>query len=209
MPHTPLAMAVLKLLDERSMHPYEMQQVIVDRHLDSVFRLRSGSLYHTVERLEQAGLIESLETNREGRRPERTVYAITEAGRDEFHAWLRQLLAIPVQEYPQFAAALASIVHFKTEEVAQLLQHRALLLEAELAAGERTLRGLQEEERISRIHTVEFEYGQALRRAELGLVRSLVREIKDGTLDGLAEWRAYHAAREASGREEQRKETEV
>src|SRR5579859_432845 len=124
---TPLALAVLNLLDERPMHPYEMQQTIRERGLDFVLKLRSGSLYHAVERLVDAGLIEPVDTRREGRRPERTVYAITELGRDEFLAWLRELLAEPTPDYPPFASALAFLPHLCPDEAVRLLTHRALL----------------------------------------------------------------------------------
>ena len=46
--------------------------------------MKAGSLYHTVERLQRNGLIEVVDTQRDGRRPERTVYGMTQAGLDEF-----------------------------------------------------------------------------------------------------------------------------
>src|SRR6266542_765045 len=55
---TPLALAVLELLLERAMHPYEMHQLIRDRRIDHVIKLRAGSLYHTVERLHRLDLIQ-------------------------------------------------------------------------------------------------------------------------------------------------------
>jgi DNA-binding PadR family transcriptional regulator len=182
MPRSPLAAAVLKLLDERPMHPYELQQCIRERRLDFVLKLKSGSLYHTVERLEHAGLIEPLEINRDGRRPERTVYAITERGRDEFRDWLRDLLSEPVQEFPQFAAALAFMTSLAKDEVVQLLIRRTVSVEAGLAAFESAQYTLQQHG-LPRIHLIEAEYGQALRRAELEWLRTIVRELKDGTLD--------------------------
>src|ERR687885_1375759 len=106
---TPLALAVLNLLHERSLHPYEMQQLMRERGHDQVIKLKGGSLYSTIERLTAAGLIEPMETSREGRRPERTVYALTEAGRDELLSWLRELVREPVKEDTQFAAGLSFI----------------------------------------------------------------------------------------------------
>ena len=198
LPHSSLAVAVLKLLDERPMHPYEMQQLIRERHLDDVLKLNSGSLYHAVERLVRVGLIAYLETNREGRRPERTVYTITDAGRETFQAWLRRWLSEPAREYPQFATALACMVHLAPAEVTPLLRHRLLLLEAALAAGERIQQGAKEGG-LPRLHLVEFEYGQALQRAEVEWLRTLIRDITDGTLDGIADWVALHAGRNTAG----------
>jgi DNA-binding PadR family transcriptional regulator len=88
---TPLALAILNLLYERPMHPYEMQQLMRERGHDQVIKLKGGSLYSTIERLTAAGLITPVETTREGRRPERTVYAITETGQDELTMWLHEL----------------------------------------------------------------------------------------------------------------------
>src|ERR1700716_3424767 len=92
LPRTPLALAVMNLLMERPMHPYEMKTKMKERGPAQGIKLKGGSIYDTVERLEEGGFIQAQATSREGRRPERTVYAITEAGRDEIMAWLRGLL---------------------------------------------------------------------------------------------------------------------
>src|SRR3977135_2836463 len=96
LPRTPLALAVMNLLMERPMHPYEMKLKMKERGHDQVIKLKGGSIYDIVERLEEGGFIQAQETSREGRRPERTVYAITEIGRDEIIDWLGELLSQPV-----------------------------------------------------------------------------------------------------------------
>src|ERR671916_2322205 len=85
----PLALAVLALLYERPMHPYEMVSVMRERGKHESVRLRYSSLYSVVEALEREALILPLETVREGRRPERTVYGLTEAGRGGVLGWAR------------------------------------------------------------------------------------------------------------------------
>ena len=110
------------------MHPYEMKSKMKERGHDEVIKIKGGSIYDTVERLEQDGFIKSQETSREGRRPERTVYAITEIGREETKGWLRELLSEPAHEYPQFAAALAFMGGLTKEDVVHLLQVRAATL---------------------------------------------------------------------------------
>ena len=196
---TPLALAALNLLNERPMHPYEMQQTIHERGLDFALKLRSGSLYHTVERLVDAGLIEPVDTRREGRRPERTVYAVTERGRDEFLAWLRELLAEPRRDYPPVAAALAFLPHVCPDDAVRLLTHRALVLEAEIAAADLTMHGLHDREGLARLHMLEVDYVLDLRQAELDWVRQLIRQIKDGSLDGIDHWKSYHPPTRGEG----------
>ncbi len=100
----PLALAVLACLYERPMHPYEMATTMRARHKDESIKLNYGSLYSIVDALQRGGLIEPQETTREGRRPERTVYRITDTGIHELLDWLGELLSTPVKEYTQFEA---------------------------------------------------------------------------------------------------------
>ena len=182
LPRTPLALAVMNLLMERPMHPYEMKLKMKERGHDQVIRLKGGSIYDTVVRLEDGGFIKSQETSREGRRPERTVYAITDAGREETQDWLRELVSEPVHEYPQFAAALAFVGGLAKEEVVRLLQIRAVGLEARIAAVDTQLKNLTTDMRIPRLFVVEGEYGLAMDRSELEWVRSTIQEIQEGNL---------------------------
>jgi DNA-binding PadR family transcriptional regulator len=182
LPRTPLALAVMNLLMEHPMHPYEMKLKMKERGHDLVIRLKGGSIYDTVERLEEGGFITAQAPSREGRRPERTVYAITKTGREEITGWLRELLAQPVNEYPQFAAALAFFAALDKEEVVRLLQVRATMLESQIAETEMGLEHWTKEMGIPRLFLVEAEYGAAMNRAELEWVRNLIRDIQGGTL---------------------------
>lgn len=163
------------------MHPYEMRSTIKQRGHDQVIKLKGGSIYDTVARLEAGGFIAAQETSREGGRPERTVYAITESGREETVGWLSELLARPLNEYPQFAAGLAFAAALDKEEVARLLKMRIALLDGQIAGTQKQLAGLMEMG-LPRLFLVESEYGVVMRRAELEWVRSLVRDIEDGKL---------------------------
>jgi DNA-binding PadR family transcriptional regulator len=182
LPRTPLALAVMTLLMERPMHPYEMKLKMKERGHDQVIRLKGGSIYDTVERLEEGGFITSQAPSREGRRPERTVYAITEDGREEITAWMREMLAQPVNDYPQFAAALAFLAVLDKDEVVRLLRARTALLESQIARNENGLENLQKTLAIPRLFLVEAEYGVVMNRAELEWVRSLIRDIEESRL---------------------------
>ncbi len=101
-----LALAVLSCLYERPMHPYEVSQTLRTRAKDESIKLNFGSLYSVVESLEKRGFIVARETVREGKRPERTIYEITDAGKRELIDWLSELVSVPVKEYLSFEAAL-------------------------------------------------------------------------------------------------------
>jgi DNA-binding PadR family transcriptional regulator len=200
LPRTPLALAVMNLLMEQPMHPYEMKSKMKERGHDQVVKIKGGSIYDTVERLERGGFIKSQETSREGRRPERTVYAITEMGQDEIKRWLRELISEPVHEYPQFAAALAFVGGLANEEVVRLLQLRLVGLETRIAAVDTKLKTLTRDLRLPRLFVLEGEYGLAMDRAELEWVRGTIREIQEGKLWITHEqMKAYEQALTAGG----------
>lgn len=192
----PLALAVMALLYERPMHPYEMVSVMRERGKHESVRLRYSSLYSVVEALEREALILPLETVREGRRPERTIYGLTEAGRVEFLSWLRELLSEPVKEYTQFAAGLTFLPALPPDEASVLLDERVRRLEEEVEEM-RSLLDAVMEQGLPRLFLIESEHELVLREAELRWVRELGREISDGTLGGMAEWEGFHADREA------------
>jgi DNA-binding PadR family transcriptional regulator len=165
------------------MHPYEMRTMMRERGHERAFRLKEASLYDTVERLAAHGFIEPVEVNREGRRPERTVYAITEPGRDELLLWLTELTSEPAPEYPPLGAALMFIYALGREGAITALTYRARALEAEVAKADAYRRAVAAESPdFPRIFGIEDEYAQAMRRAELEWVRHTVAELRDGSL---------------------------
>src|ERR687886_2911805 len=130
----PLALAVLSCLNERPMHPYEISTTLRSRGKEQSIKLNYGSLYAVVEALQKHGLITPRETPRAGRRPERTVYEITEAGVTEFEDWLAELLSTPVRDFTSLEAGLSLMAGLPPDEVARLLDERALKLRTELRA---------------------------------------------------------------------------
>src|SRR5262245_12036777 len=185
-----LALAVLALLAAgRPMHPYEMAGVLRRTGKDRDIRIKWGSLYTVVQNLDKHGFIEATSSDRDGRRPERTVYAITDAGRAELRDWLRELIAVPEPEYPRFQAALSVAGALPPDEVIDLLRDRLRALDEGVAADRAELAKHAD---LPRVFLIESEYALAVRDAEAAWVRSLLTELVDGTLSGVAEWRRYH-----------------
>lgn len=186
----PLALAVLGCLFERPMHPYEVAQTLRQRAKHESVRLNYGSLYNVVEALEKRGLIHAVETVREGRRPERTIYRITDAGTREFNDWLTALVAEPAKEYLQFEAALSFLGGLPPDEALVALQERSDKLQFRLTA----LRAMLTEMQMAghpRLFSLESEYVVTLYEAELEWVRRLVKDIDGGSLEGLEQWRGW------------------
>ncbi len=179
---SPLALSILQLLDERPMHPYELASTMRDRHHDEFIRLNFGSLYHTVEVLERNGWIVPTEREKEGRRPERTIYRLAKSGREVLVGVVSDILARPRREYPHFAAGLMFMHHLSASEAAEHLRNRTLALKATTEK----LNGILAEVRaqgVSRLALIELEHKIAMLDAERRWVTNLEKEINDGRLE--------------------------
>jgi DNA-binding PadR family transcriptional regulator len=197
----PLALAVLSLLIERPMHPYEMSSTMRERAKEASIKLNYGSLYSVVDSLQRNGLIEAQETVREGRRPERTVYTITDAGRTELVDWLSELLSIPVKEFTQFEAALSLMPCLPPDEVSRLLAIRRGRLENEIVATRAVLDDLTNRG-LPYLVAIESDYVLTLRQAEAAFIDRLISKINDGSLDGVEVWRRAHETGELPSAED-------
>jgi DNA-binding PadR family transcriptional regulator len=194
----PLALAVMVFLAERAMHPYEIARLLRQRGKEHSIKINYGSLYTVVQNLEKHGFVAVAGVQRQGNRPERTLYGLTDAGRAEMHDWLADLLAVPAKEYPAFEAALSLMPVLHPDEVTDLLTERADALEVR-AAGLRGVLGRLDDD-LPRIFLIETEYELHMIEAEAAWVRALAGELADGTITGAPEWRSWHDTGVVPGR---------
>lgn len=178
---TPLGIATLALLAERPMHPYEMYQTLVQRSEDLLVKVRPGSLYHTVERLERQGSVRAVGTGREGNRPERTTYEITPDGRLALSERVSEIIAAPVNEYPEFPVAIGEAHNLPVETVAGLLANRLTLLRANLAFVREGLDSLRDRE-LPREYFLDTEYIEAITACQVEWVERLLADLGSGAL---------------------------
>jgi DNA-binding PadR family transcriptional regulator len=187
-----LALAVLSLLTERPLYPYQLAAVIRQRGLTSTVKLNYGALYAVIDTLHRLALIVPVETRREGRHPERTIYTATEAGRAELVDWLRVLIRTSATEYTQFVAGLALIAHLSPLEAVALLEDRMHALSEQIEAQRSELETCTQRG-VDRLFLIEEEYRLAQQISERAWVEKLIGEIKDGTLtetpDDILRWK--------------------
>ncbi|MEV2218069.1 PadR family transcriptional regulator [Streptomyces sp. NPDC050997] len=186
----PLALAVLTTLWQKPMHPYEIAQTMRQQGKDASTKINYGSLYTVVQNLQKHGFVEVTDVERQGNRPERTVYGLTEAGREEMTEWLSDLVAVPVKEFPIFETALSLLGALPPDDVVRLLAERLDTLEVEVASGRGALDKLCET--LPRLFLVENEYQLHMAEAQAEWVRGLLEEIKKGSLPGVEQWRRLH-----------------
>ena len=185
-----LALSLLSLLAQAPMYPYEMAQTLRARGKDKNFNVNWGSLYTVVNNLEKYGFIEEAGTVREGRQPERTTYQITAQGLAELRDWMAELLSVPEDERGGFVTALSEAGILPPDDVIKLLTIRLATLDKANAAHQADMRLWRE--RLPRMLLIEAEYQLAMRLAQTSWVRGLLKELVDGTMEGLDTWRRIH-----------------
>ena len=173
------------------MHPYEVAQTLRARAKHESVRLNYGSLYAVVEALEKKGFIKATGTVREGKRPERTVYQITDDGAREMDEWMTDLISTPSKEYPAFMAGLSFLPSLSPEQALAALRSRATTLQIRLASMRGAMKAAHDAG-LPRIFELESEYEEQQLRAELKFVNALVDEMASGSLEGIELWRKFH-----------------
>lgn len=178
---TPLAMMTLELLHERPMHPYEMHQELRGRQADKIVKLSAGSLYHTIERMAERKIIEVVETSREGRRPERTTYRITDAGRDAFAERLREIISQPTREFPIYPVGIGLLHTLDRDDALVQLRRRRIDVTANIAMLQSYVDSL-EKQGLDKMYWIDTKLVLALAKTELDWTDQFITDIETGTL---------------------------
>jgi DNA-binding PadR family transcriptional regulator len=194
----PLALAILASLAERPMHPYEISATLKERGKDQSVKLNFGSLYSVVGMLDKNGFIRVEGTSRDGNRPERTVYAITDDGRATLDGWLSELLRNPAKEYLSLEAALSWMPLFAPSRVHDLLAERVRRLDVRIAGTEADL-ATPFVAALPRLFVIEAEYYLTMMRAERAFVATLAGELGDHSFPGYAAWERMSELTAAGG----------
>ncbi|WP_447911860.1 PadR family transcriptional regulator [Microbacterium phyllosphaerae] len=172
---TPMGVMALALLREGDMHPYEMVRLMRSRRDERLLTITNGTLYHTVGRLQRAGLIGEVGIDREGNRPERTIYTLTDAGTDALVDWLRRELSV-IDRPAEFRIALAEAHNLERADVIECLRTRRAALDEGHVMHRDGLVGARAKAVPEQV-LVEFERQEVLLEAELRWLDSLLTRL--------------------------------
>ena len=183
---SPLGLAVLCLLYGGPLHPYRMQGLLKEWGKDQVINVgQRSSLYKTIGRLTDSGLIAVRQTERAQQYPERTVYELTPEGRGFALEWLVEMLATPRNEFPTFPAALSFAMLLGSDGLLFALRERSESLRA--TVGELQAALTEYASGVPRVALLETEYQLAVTEAELRWVQHTVEELVSGSLTWTSE----------------------
>ena len=111
-------------------HGYRLNEYVT--HAMGLYAdIKKSTVYYTLEKLEKDGYVEH-ETEREGKRPERRVYQITEKGKSYFLQLLRDNLGEFTRTYFNDDIGIAFMDQLSTPEVRELLEKKRGIIQSAL-----------------------------------------------------------------------------
>lgn len=164
------------------MHGYEIGRAAKLDRTELWTDVKPGSLYNALHRMAGEGLVQVVRTERVGNPPERTIYAITEHGRQELiaerDAALRQVRLIP----DPVDLALQYTPDLSEEELTAALQVRRQAVASLLAIFEQERRNAAPY--LVGLEAVTFEHSLLRLRAELTWHDALLAQLPTALATG-------------------------
>ncbi|SCM96919.1 Uncharacterized protein BWINRASL_03842 [Bacillus mycoides] len=156
-----MKLVILGLLLEGDKHPYEVQHIMKERRMDCYIKYAKGSLYYAFEQLEKQGAISVTNIVRDTNRPDKTIFHITEEGKELFHTLLLKQFEAKNQIYKPIYSAL-SFAHFSDEQALVPILEK------------------KRDDTVQYLHTMQTIYDHNKRRvprAQLYILQSVIEHI--------------------------------
>jgi DNA-binding PadR family transcriptional regulator len=156
---------VLGMLHKDSMSAYDLQKLVEYRNISKWVKISTPSIYKKVLQLEEKGLVTS-HIEKEGKMPEKAVYALTDAGIDEFERLMFEISAKPISILLDFNAVIVNLEHLSKKN-----QQKCL---AQIEDNVKALKSSIEENVLQKEKNTEIpEAGKAVLRQQLALAEAV------------------------------------
>jgi DNA-binding PadR family transcriptional regulator len=185
-PTRQLVLAIVRLL--QPVHGYDVRRELMSWRAEDWANIAPGSIYGALKTLQQEGLIAVVDTERQGTRPARTTYRVTDEGEKEYHAMLRDAWWDAKPGPHPLLSAVVQLPFSHRDDVVAALKARIHKLESDLTLIgrdiERILQGSGDPRHDVPHHAAEVSrLTYALTEAELTWTRNLMARIESGDLD--------------------------
>jgi DNA-binding PadR family transcriptional regulator len=172
-------LVILGLLRQRPLYGYELKQII-EEHMGDWTNIAFGSIYFALGKLAEEGFVEQVATEQEGRRPSRTIYQITEAGRAEFPRLLREVWRELERHYYTIDIGLSFMQALPVEEVKGYLQGRIAQLQSIVQHITEHRAEQMAQPEVPATAAAVFDHGLFHFQAELEWTRDLLAKVEAG-----------------------------
>lgn len=113
---------VLGMLKKESLSAYDIQKLVEYRNISKWVKISTPSIYKKVIQLEEKGLITS-HTEKEGKMPEKSVYTLTDAGKEEFEKLMLEISCKPINIFLDFNAVVVNLESMSKERQKECLDN--------------------------------------------------------------------------------------
>lgn len=111
---------VLGMLKKESMSAYDIQKLVEYRNISKWVKISTPSIYKKTIQLEKKGLIKGTIV-KEGKMPEKAVYSLTDAGKQEFEDLMLEIAAKPIHIFLDFNAVIVNLDSLSLEKQRQCI----------------------------------------------------------------------------------------
>ena len=170
---------VLGTLERGPAHGHEIRRLAERIDVENWSDAQIGSIYNAIRRLESEGLIEAIRSEQQGRRPTRTVYAITDAGRLDLVSLRDKLLHEIALASDPFDIALWAAADRPLHELRAAIDQRCASLNELHARLENERTRLTQAGYLPVIGELLFRHGEVRVEAELRWHQELRDRLSD------------------------------
>lgn len=167
-----IRLVILGFLMQQPLHGYEIKSIIEERMGDWA-DIKFGSIYFALKTLFGKGFVTKRTSEREAGRPERQIYAITDAGRKEFGRLLRKMWDTVDMPRFDFDLALFFISSLSQDEVRRYLADRIAYVEKAIGYLSNHMAEIRAQEYIPPVAQALIGHSDAHFRAEYEWLRDL------------------------------------
>lgn len=113
---------VLGMLKKESLSAYDIQKLVEYRNISKWVKISTPSIYKKVIQLEEKGLITS-HTEKDGKMPEKSVYRLTDTGKEEFEKLMLEISCKPINIFLDFNAVIVNLESMSKERQKECLDN--------------------------------------------------------------------------------------
>ena len=168
---------VLGMLKKEPMSAYDIQKLVEYRNISKWVKISTPSIYKKTIQLEKKGLIQGT-TVKAGNMPEKTIYSLTDEGKQEFENLMMEISAKPIHIFLDFNAVVVNLDSLPLEK-----QKRCISL---IEENIKELKGYLEQNLREKENAAEIpETGMAVLRQQYVLAETIekwIDSVKNGFL---------------------------
>lgn len=172
-----VSVMILGLIAEKPLNPYELTKLLGYLHIKDWFPVAASSVYATIKTLHKKGYITG-ESIKEGKMPEKTVYTISEKGREEFVASLEEYLGSTELDAVQFNIACILICHIDKDKAAMILNTRMERFKKIKESIDKEMTYLKAQDGFPALGLISMIHNCNLIEAEINTIIMLMQEVE-------------------------------